>query len=76
MPAGLTHSVGALPDPGQRLPDRSQEATIGSVQADLKLCFGLGIGLVNKISLRASCAHDGSYPFGPGSRQPPPLRQQ
>jgi hypothetical protein len=76
MLADRTRAECALPDPSQCLFDRSQEAAIGSVQADLKLCFGLGIGLVNKVSMWAACFQYGSYPFSPGSRQLPPLGQQ
>jgi hypothetical protein len=54
--ARLTHTESALPDPGQGLFDCSQEPNIGVVYTDLKLCFSVGVGLVNEIALPAACS--------------------
>jgi hypothetical protein len=46
------------------------------VQADLKLRFGIGVGLVNHITLPATrCWHSG-LSFAQGRRQLTPLLQQ
>jgi hypothetical protein len=37
-------------DPSQRVLDRSQEPTVSLMQPDLKICFGIGIGFVDRIS--------------------------
>ncbi len=48
--ADLTHPIGTLLDPPQRLFDCPCQTPISSVQVDLKLRFGIGVGLVNQIS--------------------------
>jgi hypothetical protein len=52
--ASLTHAKCAAPDPSQGVFDRAQQMSIGLVQADLKLCFCIRIGLINEISLQAA----------------------
>jgi hypothetical protein len=51
MSARFAHSVGALLDPNERLFDRSEKTTIGSVQLNLQLRFSVGIRLVNEIAI-------------------------
>jgi hypothetical protein len=41
MLADLTGAERASPDPSQGLFDRAQQTSIGRVQADRKLCFGV-----------------------------------
>ena len=50
MLAGLTHAECALPDSGQSFLDRPQEMSIGLMHADLKLGFGVGVGLICEIA--------------------------
>jgi hypothetical protein len=65
-----------LLDPSQRLFNHSQETTIGLMQADLKLRFGIGIGLVNEISLEAPSSWQRSHSFRLGGGQLALLGQQ
>jgi hypothetical protein len=46
------------------------------VQADLKLRFRIGIGLINHISLQAACCWHPGLSLAQGRRQLPALRQQ
>jgi hypothetical protein len=36
--------------------DRTQETTVSLMQLDLKLSFGVGVGLVSEITLPAACS--------------------
>jgi hypothetical protein len=45
------------------------------MQANLKLCFGIGIGLINKVSLQASCGWHAGSSVILGRRQLTPLLQ-
>ncbi len=56
MLAHLTHAEWPSSDPGQGPFDRSQETSIRLMQADLKLRFSVGVGLVNEITLPAACS--------------------
>jgi hypothetical protein len=47
----LTHPVGTLVDPSQRLFDRPRQTAICLVQVDLKLGFLVGIGLFDEIAI-------------------------
>src|SRR3989442_15430936 len=67
--ANLTHAEGAPVDPSQGIFNRSREATVGLVQVDLKLRFGLHCCLVNQVSPWPSRSHHWSQSFGPGGRQ-------
>jgi hypothetical protein len=73
--ADRTYTIPALFDPIQCLFDRSQETAIGSVQADLKLRLGIGVGLVNQITIPASCCRYRGSSVALGSKQPASLLQ-
>jgi hypothetical protein len=49
------YAVRALSHPSERFFDRYEKMTVAFMQMDLKLCFRIGIGLVNNIALRAAC---------------------
>jgi hypothetical protein len=74
--ARLTHTESALPDPGQGLFDCSQEPNIGVVYTDLKLCFSVGVGLVNEIAGPLVCSWYRSFSAASSSRQFIQLCQQ
>src|SRR5712692_9893829 len=63
--AGLTHPECAPVDPSQGIFNRTRKATVGLVQVDLKLHFGLHCRLVNQVSPWPSCSHHRSQSFGP-----------
>ena len=73
--ADHTYAKRALSDAIQCLFDRSQETPIGLMQADLKLRLGIGVGLVNQITLPASSCRHPSLSVALGSTQAAPLFQ-
>jgi hypothetical protein len=54
MPASFAGAERAASDPSQCLFNCAEESTVSLVQADLKLCFNIGIGLVDGIPLWTS----------------------
>ena len=52
---GNAYAIRTLSHASERLFNRFQETPLALVQVDLKLRFRIGIGLVNKIALRAAC---------------------
>ena len=76
VPASFTNSISALLDPTQRLFDRSRQTQIGLMQADLKLCFNIGTGLVHKIALPAPCSRYRGERFEGGCGQLSPLGKE
>jgi hypothetical protein len=59
----LTDAKRALPDPGECFFDRFQETPVCFMQADLKLCFDVGRGLVDRIAFPAPCSRDETSSF-------------
>ena len=74
--ADHTYSVCPLSDPSECLFDCSQETTIRLVQADLKLRFRIGIGLINHISLQVPGGWHPGLSLAQGRRQLTVLLQQ
>jgi Thiamine pyrophosphate enzyme, C-terminal TPP binding domain len=67
--ADFTHTVGTLFDPSQRLFDCPRQTPISSVQTNLKLGLGIGVGLVNHISPQAPCRWHPGKRLTQGRRQ-------
>ena len=65
--AGLTRAEGAPVDPSQGIFNRARKATVGLVQVDLKLRFGLHCRLVNQVSPWPSCSHHRSQSLADNS---------
>jgi hypothetical protein len=73
---GLTDAKRALSDPTERSFDRSQETTVGLMQADLHLRFGVGGGVVGLIAIPASCSWNPTFTVGVLDRQFAPFGEQ
>jgi hypothetical protein len=50
--------------PIERSFHRPQEATIGLMQTNLELCFFIGCGLVNRVTMPASCCWNRTFTVG------------
>jgi hypothetical protein len=68
--ANLTNPVRTMSHPCERLLDRSQEATVGLVQLDLKFRFGISIRLVNQIASQPPAAGTGDSAPGFANNSP------
>jgi hypothetical protein len=67
--AHFTHTECSPPDSSQCLLDRSQEMSIGLMQADLELRFSVGIGLVTEIAVPAARSWYKGLSSAPRGRQ-------
>jgi hypothetical protein len=67
--AGGADPIPALSHPNERLLDSSKKAPIGLMQANLKLRFGIGVGLVHKVPFEISSRWHEAVNIGMRGRQ-------
>ncbi len=76
MPTSLADAKPALSDTRQCLFYRAHEATVGLMQPDLELGFGIGICLIDEVPLRIPGSGYPHFSSNPGAGQFAPLREQ